>query len=59
MVENILRGVREEALHRLTVSFTIGQTNIDSLIGRTAHILFLESSELMQAFLHGHPGLLE
>ena len=44
MVRNILEGVSEESLHRVRVSFTIGGTSIDSLIGRTAHILFLENS---------------
>jgi len=41
MVRNILAGVEAEALHRFEVNFTIEQTNLDSLIGRTAHILFL------------------
>jgi len=44
MVRNILEGVKEEALHRVRVNFTIGGTSIDSMIGRTAHILFLENS---------------
>ena len=59
MVRNILEGVKEEALHRVRVNFTIGGTSIDSMIGRTAHILFLESSWLMQVFLHTHPELFE
>jgi hypothetical protein len=59
MVRNILEGVSEESLHRVRVSFTIGGTSIDSLIGRTAHILFLENAELMQVFLHTHPQLFE
>lgn len=44
MVRNILAGVSDGALRRIRVNFTIEQTNIDSIIGRTAHILFLENS---------------
>lgn len=58
MVRNIMKDVRPERVHRLGVNFTIEQTNIDSLIGRTAHILFLENHELIQTFLHTHPDLL-
>ena len=57
MVRNILEGVPQEALHRIRVSFTIEGTSIDSIIGRTAHILFLENTELVQLFLHTHPHL--
>jgi hypothetical protein len=41
MVRNILEGVQSGRLNRIGVNFTIEQTNIDSIIGRTAHILFL------------------
>lgn len=41
MVKNILKNVREESLHRVDVNFTINTKNLDALIGRTAHILFL------------------
>ena len=44
MVRSILNGVSREQLHRIRVNFTIEQTNIDSIIGRTAHILFLENT---------------
>jgi hypothetical protein len=57
MVRNILEGVKEEALHRIRVAFSIGETSLDSIIGRTAHILFLENCELIQMFLHAHPDL--
>jgi len=57
MVRNILGQVGKEKLHRIRVNFTIQQTNFDSLIGRTAHILFLENCELIQLFLHTHPDL--
>ena len=49
MVNNIL-GVtpKLDVLYRLDVNFNIEENNLDSLIGRTAHILFLENEELMK-----------
>jgi hypothetical protein len=41
MVKNILRNVKGEVLHRVNVNFTINAKNLDSFIGRTAHIMFL------------------
>jgi hypothetical protein len=57
MVRNILQEVRCDRLRRMSVNFTIEETSLDSIIGRTAHILFLENSELVQMFLHTHPDL--
>ena len=52
MVRNILRHVKSGVLRRVNVIFQIGKSNLDSLIGRTAHILFLENQELMRAILY-------
>lgn len=41
MVKNILKNVNPYALKRVNVTFTINSKNLDSLIGRTAHIMFL------------------
>jgi hypothetical protein len=41
MVKNILRNVKSSALNRMHVNFTINTKNLDSFIGRTAHIMFL------------------
>ena len=44
MVNNILeRPSKLEVLYRLDVNFNIEESNVDSIIGRTAHILFLEN----------------
>lgn len=51
MVNNLLKNVTIDVLYRLDVNFDITETNIDSLIGRTAHILFLENEELMKMFV--------
>ena len=44
----MLSGVPFQVLYRLDVNFNIEETNIDSMIGRTAHILFLENEELIK-----------
>ena len=51
MVNNLLSSVPIDVLYRLDVNFQISETNLDSLIGRTAHILVLESEELMRMFV--------
>ena len=49
MVNNLLGSCEElEVLYRLDVNFNIVETNIDSVIGRTAHILFLENEDLIK-----------
>lgn len=48
MANNLLSKLPVDVLYRLDVNFNISETNIDSLIGRTAHILFLENEELMK-----------
>ena len=35
-------------LYRVDVNFNIEETSLDSMIGRTAHILFLENEELLK-----------
>ena len=44
----MLGNVPFQVLYRLDVNFNIEETNIDSMIGRTAHILFLENSDLLK-----------
>jgi hypothetical protein len=50
MVNNILERPTNklEVLYRLDVNFNIEESNMDSIIGRTAHILFLENEQLMK-----------
>ena len=38
MAKNILSGFRSKLLYRLDVNFKIKDKNLDSWIGRTAHI---------------------
>ena len=58
MVRNMLKFVKSGSLRRVNVLFEIGERSLDTLIGRTAHILFLESQELMKAILYSEPELL-
>lgn len=48
MVNSLLSNVPLNVLYRLDVNFNIEETNLDSMIGRTAHILFLENDELLR-----------
>ena len=57
MTKNILKNVKSEVLRRVNVLFKINQKNLDSLIGRTAHIMFLENYYLMKALLYTEPNL--
>ncbi len=58
MVKNILRHVKSGVLRRINVIFNIQKINFDSVVGRTAHILFLENQDLMRAILYTEPELL-
>ena len=48
MVNSMLGNVPLNVLYRLDVNFNIEETNLDSYIGRTAHILFLENEDLLR-----------
>jgi hypothetical protein len=38
MAQNILGNIPADVLYRIDVDFRIEETNLDSFIGRTAHI---------------------
>jgi len=48
MVNAMLGNVPFNNLFRLDVNFNIEETSLDSMIGRTAHILFLENELLLK-----------
>ena len=48
MVNAMLGNVPLNVLYRVDVNFNIEETSLDSMIGRTAHILFLENEELLK-----------
>lgn len=62
---SMVRGLLEPLMHsdtlfmRIDVSFGIKKLNLDSAIGRTAHILFLESAPFLRMFVHLYGGFFE
>jgi len=49
-----MAGIQHQQLHRLDVSFSIQQRNLDSFIGRTAHIMFLECQPLIKTIVFSY-----
>ncbi|EGR31299.1 serine esterase, putative [Ichthyophthirius multifiliis] len=47
MVDNLLKNIQNYIIQRLDINFEITERGIDYLIGRKAHILFLELQSLM------------
>ena len=52
MAYNILSKLTNNTLKRVDVNFVIQEKNLDSFIGRTAHIQFLENTDFMKIFFH-------
>jgi len=48
MAENLLKHVHPERLVRFNVNFHIPEHTLDTLLGRAAHIQFLENQNLMK-----------
>jgi hypothetical protein len=56
MVKNVMANLRQAMVYRIDVNFQIQDryyillidSNLDTLIGRTAHILFLECQPLLR-----------
>jgi hypothetical protein len=51
MVNNILKQLQEsscEKIVRVDVNFKIDESNLDSILGRTAHILLVECEPLIE-----------
>ena len=62
MVKGILEPLmnsEDTLLLRIDISFGITKLDLDSAIGRTAHILFLESAPFLRMFVHLYGGYLE
>merc|ERR1711957_463038 len=52
LAKSILASMDVEKLIRFDVNFHIPETNLDTMIGRAAHIQFIESQVLMKMFVH-------
>lgn len=59
MARSILDPLDAERLIRFNVNFHIPETNLDTVIGRAAHIHFIECQHLMQMLVHGYGFLFE
>ena len=51
MVNSLISKPDINVLYRLDVNFNIEETNLDSMIGRTAHLLFIENEDLMKMII--------
>lgn len=52
MAENILENLPQDVLYRIDIDFNISDNNLDSFIGRTAHIQFLECQNAMKMLIY-------
>lgn len=59
MLKGLLGPLKPERILRLDVHFHIPETNLDTVIGRAAHIQFIESEPLMRMLVHTHGFLFE
>lgn len=57
MVRNIWENVKPERVFRLDVNFHIPEKNLDTFIGRAAHIQFLECQATMKLVIHNYSFL--
>jgi hypothetical protein len=51
MARNILSNLPLDVLYRIDVNFRITDKNLDAMIGRTAHIQFLECQSVMKMLI--------
>lgn len=59
MAFNILSKINKANFKRFDVNFFIPEKNLDSFIGRTAHIQFLENHTYMRMIFNLHSEVFE
>lgn len=57
MAHNMWESVKPERVMRFDVNFNIPEQNLDSFIGRAAHIQFLECQPIMKMIIHNYSYL--
>lgn len=57
MVRNCLERLRGVKVYKLDVGFSIKESSVSTVIGRTAHIKFLESSPLIDMLIYRYEQL--
>merc|ERR1712113_915882 len=59
MLQSLLSRLSPDRVLRLDVHFHIPETSLDTMIGRAAHIEFIENEPLMRMLVHTHGFLFE
>ena len=57
MANNLLGKLTKNSLRRVDVNFVINESNIDTFIGRTAHIQFLENQNFMRSLFFSNADI--
>lgn len=48
MVKSLVDKLKVDCLYRVDINFNIEKTNISTMLGRTAHTLFLDDEEAIK-----------
>lgn len=59
MVDNLLSSLRTNKINRIDVNFVLHEKTLDNIIGRTAHIQFLESNSFIKMLVNCTEGIFE
>lgn len=59
MSYNILSKITKDSIRRVDVNFYIPENSLDSFIGRTAHIQFLENQNFMKILFYSFDDVLK
>jgi len=57
MVNSVNEKMQNAELYRVDIGFNILSKNVDNLIGRTAHILFLNNEALMKMIVYRYSNI--
>ena len=51
MVSSMMNRLQTQVLYRMDVNFNIESSNLDSMLGRTAHMMVLQNEELLKMII--------
>jgi hypothetical protein len=57
MADNILRQIKTKIIYRIDVNFHFAQKDIDSMIGRKAHIKFIDDNAVQRLIVYRYGSL--
>jgi len=52
MVKHLMTKLKVDVLYRADINFNIGNSSINSMLGRTAHFLFLDDEEAIKMLVN-------